>query len=215
MSKEYNIIDAYLQYNKQFIVIVSGLSGSNKSKICQKLASKLNFKYLNTRNFIDKDKFEEVELPNKKIVKIWNNYKWDNIISQIKENKDKGIILSTEYFPSDKQQDLFIDLHFHIKLSKQNIIKKRLEYINSLSEEEKKEFQDEETESLLINQTTYPYYLDILQKSHINKFINVNEMIELEENEYIEKVSDIILDNIINHIVEYLKNKNLDKYIIF
>jgi hypothetical protein len=37
----------------------------------------------------------------------------------------------------------------------------------------------------------------------------------MKEDEYIEKVSDIILDNIINHIVEYLKNKNLEKYIIF
>ena len=86
---------------------------------------------------------------------------------------------------------------------------------NRKNEKDKEEFYDEETETLIINQSVYPYYLDILQKSRINKFINVNEMIEMEEADYIEKVSDIILDNIINHIVEYLKNKNLDKYIIF
>jgi hypothetical protein len=215
MSKEFNIIDAYLKYNKQFIIIISGLSGSNKSKICQKIASKLDFEYLNTRNFILKDKYNEIELPNKKTVKVWYNYNWDSIIEKIKQNKSKGIILCGEYFPLDKLGDLYIDQHFHIKLGKQNIIKKRLEYINNLNEKDKEEFYDEETETLIINQSVYPYYLDILQKSKINKFINVNEMIDMEEADYIEKVSDIIMDNIINHIVEYLKNKNLDKYIIF
>ena len=40
-------------------------------------------------------------------------------------------------------------------------------------------------------------------------------MIELNENEYLDKIVDIIIDNIIEYIVQYLKNKNLDKYIIF
>lgn len=215
MSKEFNIIDAYLKYNNQFVVIISGLSGTNKSKICQKISNKLNFTYLNTRNFIDKDNYNELELPNQKKVKVWYTYDWSKLIEKVKENKQNGVILCGEYFPADKLGDLYIDQHYHIKLGKQNIIKKRLEYINSLKEEEKKDYHDEETETLIINQSVYPYYLEILQKSHINKFINVNEMIEMKEEEYIEKVYDIILDNIINHIVEYLKNKNLDKYIIF
>ena len=40
-------------------------------------------------------------------------------------------------------------------------------------------------------------------------------MIEINENEYLDKIVDIIIDNIIEYIVQYLKNKNLDKYIIF
>lgn len=215
MSKEFNIIDAYLKYNNQFIIIISGLSGTNKSKICQKIANKLDFVYINTRNYIQKDNYKEVELPNNKIVKVWYEYNWDEIIKKVNENKNKGVILCGDYFPSDKLVNLDIDQHYHIKLSKQNIIKKRLEYINSLTNKEKEGFNDEETETLIINQSVYPYYIDILQKSIINKFININEFIDIHEEEYIEKVSDIILDYIINYIVEYLKNKNLDKYIIF
>ncbi len=216
MSKEFNIIDAYLKYNNQFIIIISGLSGSNKSKICRKISDELGFVYLNTRKFIDKDNYKEIELPNKKTVKVWNEYNWEDIIKEINENKSKGILVCGEYFPSDNLGDLYIDQHYHIKLSKQNIIKKRLEYINNLADDKRKEeFHDEETESLIINHSVYPYYLDILQKSRINKFINVNEMIDLNEDEYIEKVSDIIMENIINYVIEYLKKKNLDKYIIF
>ncbi len=215
MSKEFNIIDAYLKYNNQFIIIISGLSGSKKSKICRKISDELGFVYLNTRKFIDKDNYKEIELPNKKTVKVWNEYNWEDIIKEINENKSKGIVVCGEYFPSDNLGDLYIDQHYHIKLSKQNIIKKRLEYINNLNEKDKEEFYDEETETLIINQSVYPYYLDILQKSKINKFINVNEMMDLNEDEYIEKVSDIIMENIINYVIEYLKKKNLDKYIIF
>ena len=40
-------------------------------------------------------------------------------------------------------------------------------------------------------------------------------MIELNENEYLDKIVDIIINNIIDYIVQYLKNKDLDKYIIF
>jgi adenylate kinase family enzyme len=216
MEKEFNIIDAYLKYNKQFIIIISGLSGSNKSKICQKIATIINFMYLNTRDYIQKDKYEEKELSNKKTVKLWYNYNWDEIIKKINENKNKGIIICVEYFPSDKLNNLYIDQHYHIKLSRQNLIKKRLEYIhNSNNKDKKEEFYDDETENLIINQATYPYYLDIIQKTKINKFINVNEMIELDENEYLDKIVNIIIDNIIEYIVHYLKNKNLDKYIIF
>ena len=223
MEKEFNIIDAYLKYNNQFIIIISGLSGSNKSKISQKVASILNFVYLNTRDYIEKTKYEELELSNKKTVKIWHSYNWEDIINKIKIiNKDKkGIVICGEYFPSDKLGNLYIDQHYHIKVSKQNLIKKRLEYINNNKDKDrdrdrdKEEFYDDETESLIINQAVYPYYLDIIQKSRINKFINVNEMIELNENEYLDKIVDIIINNIIDYIVQYLKNKDLDKYIIF
>lgn len=216
MGKEFNIIDAYLKYNKQFIIIISGLSGTNKSKICQKISSIINFFYLNSRDYIQKNKYEEIELSNKKTVKLWHDYNWDEIIKKINENKNKGIIICGDYFPSDKLDNLYIDQHYHIKISKQNLIKKRLEYIhNSKKKEEKEEFYDDETENLIINQLTYPYYLDIIQKSKINKFINVNEMLELNDNEYLDKIANIIVDNIIEYIVQYLKNKNLDKYIIY
>ena len=83
MEKEFNIIDAYLKYNNQFIIIISGLSGSNKSKISQKVASILNFFYLNTRDYIEKTKYEELELSNKKTVKIWHSYNWEDIINNL------------------------------------------------------------------------------------------------------------------------------------
>jgi uridine kinase len=212
-NKEVNIIEAYLKYNNQLVVLISGLSGSNKSKIGQNLAKELKLEFINTRDYINNDKFEEVELPNQEKVKIYNNYKWDELIEKINKDKKKGVLVCGEYFPKDKLNDLFIDLHLHIKLSKQNIIKKRLEYIDSLDEDKKKNYKDNDTEVLIINQIIYPYYLDMLQKSHINKFINANEYFESDD--FNDKVTDKLFEEIINTIVHNLKNKNLDKYIVY
>jgi len=215
-KKEFNIIDAFLKYNKQMVILVSGLSGTNKSKICQNLSKELNIKYLNTRDFINTEKYEEIELPNKEKVKIWKEYKWDEIIDEINKEKENGVIVSGENFPKDNMGSLKIDIHLHIKLAKQNLIKRRLDYIHSLSDEEKNKFYSDDTESLIISQVVMPEYYDILQKSHINKFINANEYHEagLKEEEFNEKITDRIFDEIIKHIVEFLKNKNLDKYIV-
>jgi hypothetical protein len=215
MEKDFNIIGAFLKYNRQLVIFISGLSGTNKSKISQNLSKELDINYLNTRDFIDKDKFEEVELPNGDKVKIWKEYKWDDLIKDINKEKEKGVIVSGEYFPKDKFSDIKVDLHLHIKLNKQNIINKRLEYIHSQNEENKKNFYSDNTESLIINQIIYPEYLESFQKSQINRFINANEYYELKENEYNEKVTDRLFDEIIKYIVEFLKNKNLDKYIVY
>ena len=214
-KKESNIIDAFLKYNKQMVIFVSGLSGTNKSKITQNLSKELNVKYLNTRDFINKDKFEEIDLPNGKKVKIWKEYKWDEVKEAIDKDKSEGIIVSSEYFPKDKLGNLKIDLHLHIKLAKQNLINNRLKYIHSQDEESKKQFYDDDTETLIINQIIFPEYLEILQKSHINKFINANEYYELDQEQYNEKLTDRIFDEIVKHIIEFLKNKNLDKYIVY
>ncbi len=213
--KNMNILDAYIKYNKQLIIFISGLSGSNKSKIAQNLANEFKINFINTRDYLNKDIYDEKELPNGKKIRIYNEFKWSEILDKINELKGQGIIVSGEYFPIDKLNEIYVDLHLHIKLTKQNIIKKRLNYIKMLNDNEKKSYNDDDTETLIVNQILYPYYLDILQKSHINKFINANEYIELNEDEYNEKVTDKIFNIVIENIIENLKSKKLDKYIVY
>ncbi len=213
--KNMNILDAYIKYNKQLIIFISGLSGSNKSKIAQNLANEFKINFINTRDYLNKNIYDEKELPNGKKIRIYNEFKWSEILDKINELKGQGIIVSGEYFPIDKLNEIYVDLHLHIKLTKQNIIKKRLNYIKMLNDNEKKSYNDDDTETLIVNQILYPYYLDILQKSHINKFINANEYIELNEDEYNEKVTDKIFNIVIENIIENLKSKKLDKYIVY
>ena len=213
VKENYNIIDAYIENNKQLIIFISGLSGTNKSKIAQTLSKELNLEYLNTRDYINKENAKEVELPNKETIKVYNDYDWDKIIEIIKKNK--GIVVVGEYFPTDKLKDIESTIHFHIKLAKQNLIKKRIDYIKSLNEEEQKKYKDETTETLIINQIIYPYYLEMLQKSKINRFINANDFFDLKEEDFNESIINKIFKEIIDYIIENLKNKNLDKYIVY
>ena len=207
-----NIIDAYIKYNNQLIFILSGFSGTKKSHIAELLSHDTKLKLLSLKNYYIKEKGEKIKLPNDKEVTSYDNIDvidWDKLVDDIKKYKNKGIILEGEFFPSNKLENLQIDHHLHIKLSKQNLLKKRIEF----NKNKDKNF-DEQTEILLMNQITYPFYLDIIQKSHINKFINGNEIIEqYKEDEYVDKMYDLVFDIFIKFIVEKLELMNLGKYI--
>jgi len=54
-----NIIEAFIKFNKQLIIIISGLSGTNKTKIAQWMAKDFNLKYINIEKYIDETKIKE------------------------------------------------------------------------------------------------------------------------------------------------------------
>ena len=60
------ILDAYTQHYKQLIIVISGMSGSNKSEIAGELANKLHAKHINQSNFLDSNFEQVVEINQKK-----------------------------------------------------------------------------------------------------------------------------------------------------
>ena len=115
-NQKFNIFDAYKKYNNQLIILISGISGTNKSKISQQLSKELNLQYLNTRDFLNKDKFKEYDFLNNTKVKVYNEYLWENLIEKINELKSSGILIAGEFFPSDKLSNLYIDMHIQFLL---------------------------------------------------------------------------------------------------
>ena len=64
-----------------------------------------------------------------------------------------------------------------MKISKQNYIKKRHEYLKAHQEEKAELYKliETPTEMLMINKHIFPDYLDYTKNSTINKFMNGNE----------------------------------------
>lgn len=206
-----NIVDTYLYYKKQFIILISGLKGTYKTAIAKKLSIDLNFDFIDTCDFVDKDKIKEITIKNN-IVKDYNDaYNWEDIIHNINMKKNNGVVVSGEYFPPEHIKDIKFDLHIHIKLNKKNLLTKRLEYNKSHNTG-----YDEETENLIINKIVFPYYIKTIEESIINKFINANDIMDKKNNkEFVFAIYEKVFDEVIFHIVEYLKYKNLDEYIIY
>ena len=46
-----NIIDAYKKFNKQLIILISGMSGSGKSKLAKNIAEDFNLEVIKQNDF--------------------------------------------------------------------------------------------------------------------------------------------------------------------
>jgi adenylate kinase family enzyme len=200
------ILDVYLEKFKQLIIVISGMSGSNKSEISDEISKVLKCKHINQNNFINPDFEETIEINNKKI-NIWDSddaIDWLSFNNKIKEmlNENKILIISGVSFNKGKI-DFKIDYHIHLKLSKQVLLEKRHDFIERHSKEPQYKDMiniDEETEKLILNKYTYPYYLKTTENAIINKFLNINE-IQLDE----------IVRESFNIIINFIENKIYNK----
>ena len=196
------ILDVYLERFKQLIIVVSGMSGSNKSEIADEISKSLKCKHINQNNFINADFKETVEINEKKI-NIWDSddaIDWIQFNDKIKEtlNDNKILIVSGTSFNKDKI-DFKIDYHIHLKLSKQILLEKRHDFIERHSKEPQYENMnniDKETEKIIFNKYTFPYYLKTTENAIINKFLNINE-IQIDE----------IVREVFKCIITFVENK--------
>jgi uridine kinase len=201
-----NIVEAYLKYNKQLIVVVSGLSGSNKTSIAKFIERDFKIHMINIEKYI---------INYTKIVKLLNGTKlidwdsidsfdWNKINDEIGKTKSNGVVICGPYFPSDKITHN-INFHIQIKVAKQILIEKRYEYIKSHPEkfESLEDINTQLVESI-VNQVTYPHFLDYTEKSKIDKYVN-------SKNLTIDQIYDQIADYLFYKIKDYLHNRNKTK----
>lgn len=217
-----NIVEAYTKFNKQCVILISGFSGSGKTKLAKFIASRFGFKfgmledYYYPESVFDKDdNYVEIKTsePNSVIrVLDWDNiYKsidWVSFNTFVNEHKTKGIVISGFGFPTDKL-DFISNFHIRITISKQKLIEKRTKYLD------KKESDDIEFFSKNIlsvtgvpyfNQYTYGYYLKLLEDSKIDTKINVDDTID--ENVSTKKMNDMAFDYLITNIGKWLTEYN-------
>jgi len=208
---EINIVEAYNKFNKHLIILISGLSGCKKNKVANELIKTFNeqsktgneIKKLNLRDFIKKDFKKEVELPNgTKIIDFddIDSYDWDKLNSSVNESINDGVIIVGASFP--KEKILFtVDFHINIKISKQKYIEERHKFLEENKEKFKELYNliDTSTESMIINQITFPKYLEYTKESIINKWVNGNENNE-------EEIINIVFNYLIEKIQQFLDN---------
>lgn len=187
-----NIVEAYIKFSGQLIILISGLSGSGKCKLAKniqndfnnkKMTKDFNCKLINLDDYCLKENHKNVTLNVDDIsiqVKDWDHidvYDWNKFNDSVNKVKDSGVIICGTYFPTNKL-NFSVDVHLHVKISKQKLIENRLSYIkkhlNDCPELEK--IDDQKIITLIINKITYPHYLEYLGISKIDKFLNATEL---------------------------------------
>lgn len=190
MSK--NILDVYKEKYGQFIVLISGLAMTGKKKLGHALERDFHIKY------IDSNKFPAENRPTVKLsndVSVINvdtddAIDWNKLNSEVEANKIAGVVVVGTAFPKDKIT-FKADYHIHLKMPKQVLKTKREEYIKSHPDKK----YNMENEILRINALTYPYYVEVLTRMNIDKYINVAETTP-------DKIYDAVYDILVKFIWE-------------
>lgn len=198
-----NIVEVYTEHNKQNIILISGFSGSGKSKIgvfISKLFKiKLTYlsdfyhsekKYDKPQNYYDKlsDGTYELDWDN-----IYNSVDWITFNEHVDNYKHKGIVIVGFGFPK-----LLIkfkqDFHIHVKINKNNLFINRDKYIKSHPDAYAHKHTPEQ-EKLIFNKITFNHYIRILKDSDVTLRLNANEN-TIEE----------MYDKLFSYMMNFIKN---------
>lgn len=197
-----NIVDAFIHFNKQLLILISGISGCGKLALGLSIAEDFKIKLIDQHNYYKKEYNVKYKLSNGVDVVNWYSddaIDWELLNKDINKYKKTGLVVVGMSFPSDLIKSR-PDYHIHLNISKQDCIDRRKKII-----EKKKENIDQQNDTiandpLLMNQLIYPYYLESSKKMTINKFIKTTSINDSD-------IYDVVFDTLIG----YIKN-NLDEH---
>jgi adenylate kinase family enzyme len=132
-----NIVEAYTKFNGQNIILISGFSGSGKTKLAKFIADLFKFKLIDqTASYYPLEQFDKPEnyVTIKKTIKIldWDDiYKsvdWGRFNRMVKENMKDGVVVIGFGFPT-KLLEFKPDFHIHVKINKKTLLANREKYL--------------------------------------------------------------------------------------
>ena len=189
------VVEAYIDKHKQLIILLSGFSGSGKTVLGKSLSKDFKLYFINLNDYYKEDWDEVIEIDDNKIID-WDSpdaVDWDKLNDYINKNKNKGLIISGFSFPQNKLS-FKPDFHIHLKISKDDLIKNRNEYVAEKEDSKISQLDDEMTRRIL-NKISYPHYMKSLEDSYINKFIPVKSGNESLKETY-SNIFDYLIENI-------------------
>ena len=192
-KSQINILQAFINKNNQFILLIIGLPCTNKSIIAKEFEIDLNLPILKINDYIKKDTFikKEVDGIKYKLHDHTNNYDWEKFNDDVNKIKSKGIILYGSYIDSTKI-DFKINFTFFLNMNntlcKNVLIKKKfLPYK-----------EDDNKIKIYFEKIFNPIYDSLKLNININKFYNIKEKTKF--NEIYDNMFDTLMDLIYNKI---------------
>lgn len=179
-----NIVEKYIDVNKQFVIFISGLPGCGKQELGAFIARDLKFTLLNEYDYYKKNYDEKITLKDEEgneleLINWFTDMAidWDKLNMDINKYKNEGVVVIGMSLPKDKITSV-VDFHIHLNISKQVSMEKFRDYVE-LNKDKYPEMFDiigTPMEKLQMNKLIYPYYLETTKLALINKYITVKEM---------------------------------------
>ena len=186
--------ESYIQQQKQLIIIISGLSGTNKIHIGQFISQQLNIKYLNHLPYINKNKNINTD----------EYINWEKFNKKINKLKTTGVIITTSVFPTDLI-NFKTDIHINLFISKTSLKKNKEKHDpnskikqtinNSLSNtiSLKTKISDNTNEDV---NKLYSYYINSSKRSKFNIVYDIDKL---------TNINNVILNYICNFLYQEYK----------
>lgn len=198
-----NIVEAYIKFNGQLVVLISGLPGCGKTGLGKSIARDFKIRLIDQYHYYKKDYDNKTTLPDNTVIVNWytdDAIDWDKFNEDINAEKKNGVVVVGVSLPEDKLE-FHPDTHIHLKISKQQCLEKRKIYLEKNKDDYPEEYEllNTPAEKLKMNLLIFPYYLETTKKEKINKFININEIDD-------DKIYDEVFDYLINLIQNYLNS---------
>jgi len=192
-----NIVEAYIKFNKQLIIAISGISGCGRINLSKDIERDFNLKLIDLYDFYDLDHEETVQIKDKTIINWYKQeaFNWDKFNEYVNKNKNKGIVLVGLCFPDDKI-DFNIDSHIFVGRDKKECLEKRQEFIKRNKETYKYEYNNLDFEKTKFNKLEFPFVLEMQKKSKIDKFVNATEL-----------TSSQVYDSIYEYLIVLIQKK--------
>lgn len=206
-----NIVDAYIKFNSQLIILISGFSGSGKTVLARNIQRDFKLSFLNLNDFYREDYNEMVDLGNNIKVIDWDNpdsIDWNKFNTKVNLDKSKGIVISGFGFPRDKI-DFKPDFHIRIDVPKPLLLDLRHKYLEENKDNKLNEFKNTETEKLILNKLSYGHYLKIKENSEYTYVYNLYGLSE-EESVNLDKITEKTYDVIFDYVIKEIE-KNVYK----
>ncbi len=179
-----NIVEKYIDVNKQFVIFISGLPGCGKQELGAFIARDLKFTLLNEYDYYKKNYDEKITLKDEEgneleLINWFTDMAidWDKLNMDINKYKNEGVVVIGMSLPKDRITSV-VDFHIHLNISKQVSMEKFRDYVE-LNKDKYPEMFDiigTPMEKLQMNKLIYPYYLETTKLALINKYITVKEM---------------------------------------
>lgn len=197
-----NVVEAYIKYNSQLIILISGFSGSGKTLLAKNIQRDFKIKFLNLNDFFKSDYSKTVDLGYDTRVVDWDNPEavdWDKFNNEVNQVKDKGVVISGFGFPNDMLK-FKLDYHIHLRLSKEKLIKNRHDYLDENKDNPLNEIKNTKLEMLILNNLSFKHFMNLKDKSTYTFKIDATE-----------QTPDETYDHVFNYLIENIQKNVYNK----